>query len=579
MTGRIGQAAVALWRSAPVWRGIVVAATVCTILAFVIPSRHAQPPPYPQPFPTPTPVPTPVPVPPPMAVEPPETQQRWALFMSSYVAGNAATPAAQRCELLARALLKIQPSDQSWLTPDRTKAQDDARPCVNEIEASDRRLGDLTLAAQQASHDEGVEATQRLAAAFGSLDIDFDPKRSLSQDQKDAVHAGELASKRIADSNRRIATLAQAGAGFSPASPAATYTVLVAAAQAIAPFDRGRMDESTLALLDQAHAASDRLRESDARLQELHSALGIAKTSSESQIRERLIAAVAKITDFDTGRGDTSFAQDAGEARGLARGYALDEVVAEARDFDPDTASPEKVARLAAMRSALGAVNDVSPEQREALKAADRSSVMLADSDRRLAALKAAADAWDKDPSPSTAPQVMDALAAATAFDRARFDQPHRQAMATLEAARQVIGLRESKGTVTLAALKELPVFVTGSPGNDAASYVRLFQDALRADGFRLAPSRESAALAMELDGAVLGGQRIGEGLVTSRVDLALNAVWVYDGRGFRQDKQSAISRGGSEQIAAERAYREAADGLYKNFIGALQASDPGGQK
>jgi hypothetical protein len=567
MIDRLGQAARALWSSAPLWRGIVVAAAVCTVLAFVIPSRPwttgGGPPP---PFPTPSQNQN---LSPPVAAEPADTQQRWSLFMNRSSAADAASPAARRCELLSAALRDIQPADLNWPTTDRTKAHTEATACANEIEASDRRLRDFAGAVQQAGADDGAASTQTLAAAFSAL-IPLDRDRSLSVDERETLKAGERAAARLAESDRRIAALNAAGSGFSLASPAPAYAALVAATAAVTPFDRARTGEAERPLLDQANAAADRLRASDARLQELRSALGIARTSTEPQIRDRLIAAVAGITEFDTTRGDPSFGQDATEARGLARRFALDAVIAEARSFDAAAATPEQVARLAAMRAALGAVEDMTPEQREALKDADRASIMLADSDRRLTGLLAAAEAWDKDPSPATAPQVTAALGALTPFDRLRSDQPHRQAAATLAAAQQVIALKESGGTVTLAALKELPLFVTSAAGG-TPGYVGAFQEALLADGFRLASARETAALALELAGAVRGSRTLSGSQATGLVELTLNAVWVYDGRGFRQQKSTANAGGPSTDIAIDRAYRKAATQLYSAFLDGLE--------
>lgn len=561
----IQKTAAALWSKAPLWRGTLIAAAVCTVLVAFSNMQGqgggiVKPPPIPPP-------PVPVPPVPPVINPGPDNIGRWTRFEIEVAAAKKEPREGVRCAQMADALKILEVSDLGFYQNDPAKQDKriEAQTCQNRVEQSDRRLKALLDAHAAAEQDDSAQTVARLAAAYVVINT-FDRSRAISPTQKGALTNGEQAEAEIKLSDKRIQAL-QASAQVAATDPSATnMDNLANAANAITGFDRARMSKLQLGMLERGQEAIDRVRESDARLSDLTSSLSIARSSADPGIRQTLIDAVAALTEFDKERATPAQQAAIAEARDQAAEYALDHLVRSAETFDPASSDPEPYERLKGLKILVmqyGDTVNASSEQKAALQQADVAIARLDESNRRLRALADAADAWERKPGPDVAPMMLAARDAITDLDRARMSPEQRGALKTVSNATSII---ES----------------SGKPGQDVLTYVTTKQDTeykdimvqsfrseLGAAGYALTSAREEAALIVEIDETAVDLSSVTIGTQTvdgATAALAMRATWAYDGSTFIRTTGRGRAANRSQDVAIEKAISQAAAALFKRF-------------
>lgn len=561
----IQRTAAALWNKAPLWRGTVVAAGVCTALVVFSMmniggsgggsgSGVVPPPP-------------PIPPIPPVIPPPPDTVARWTRFETEFAAAQKEPRQGVSCALMADALKILEPVDLGFYSNDKTKQDKrvEAQACKNRVEQSDVRLKTLLAAYAAASRDDSAQTVARLSNAYIAIDT-FDRSRTTSPEQKNALARGEQAEAEVKQSDARVKALESSAQAVQTDATATNLDGLAKAAKAVTGFDRARMSKLQLGMLERGQEAIDRVRESDARLSDLSTSLAMARSSTDVAIRQTLIDAVAALTEFDKERANPAQQAAIEEARGQAASYALDHLVRSAATFDPSSSDPEPYERLKGLKilvTQYGDTLNATPEQTAALQQADVAIARLDESNRRLRALADAADAWNRKPGPAVAPTVLAAHEAITDLDQARMSPEQRDAYKTVTNATSII---EDSGKPS----EDVLTYVTAKQDSEYKDVlVQSFRNELSAAGYALASAREEAALIVELDDTAVELSSVTIGTQTvdgATAALAMRATWAYDGSTFIRTSGRGRAANRSQDVAIEKAISQAAAALFKHF-------------
>lgn len=598
----LADSAKSLWSRAPIWRGMIVGASLFTAIGLftLLTGAGGGGNPPPQPVSTPTPVPTPQPPPSPIAgscapagsqpqqATPPnvvvvgpsgpsaETIARITEFEGLAAAATAEQRQGERCALLSTALSVLESTDLATLRCDAASfaTYQSAQSCQADIVASDRRLDALEAAFAAYSEDRSADQVGRLARAGEAL-TGFDRSRERHNAMPEAIRVATDASARIDESDARLAALEAAAQAASAAGPdhAASTAALADAAEAISAFDTSRMTAAQSGALEDGRAAAARVSASEARLAELRSALALASSGAPGT-EQALIDAVAALTPFDTARATSAQAADIASARTLAVSIAQTTLVESAAGLDVATASPTTHQRLANLRSVIEANGGLSPEAdattRSAYGTAEIAAARLAESDRRIARLIETATAWERNPGTGLTSGVRTTMAAIGDYDRARFSDEASAAFETVSGAEDILQAMEQG--LDPATRSVAPVYVV--PLDDTAGAL-LAADRLRTAlvqaGYRVVDRREASALTFEL--GFLGETRqpltVGSTRVeTSVVTLSLAAAWTYGEDPFLRETVQGEGRSFSTATVTE----DAIDNGVEELIEALEA-------
>ena len=503
----------------------------------------------------------------------PGTLARITAFESQTDAANAEPRQGERCVQLAAALNELEPADLATLRcePAAMKKHSQAVQCRADILASDRRLDNLIAAFDSYGEDRSAVVVAQLARSWEVL-TPLDRSRERYNALSEAVGAGETAATRIKESNARIAALENAEKTAATAGPnnAKAVEALAQAANAISAFDTSRMNTAQSRSLETGRTAAERVAQSNSRLASIGPAMSIAEASSSGEQRQRLIDAVAALTPFDLARADEPQRNAIEQARILALNLAQQDLVKTANELDMTAASPEKHRQLSNLRSVIeahgGLAPESAPEVTEAYRIAALATANLAESDRRIADMRATADSWHRNPGPKLENEVLDAHDSITDYDRTRFDpEAHRD----FDRVREARNILEAMHTGLNSSTRDsAPVFVAsaGAEPRTALALSRM-RTVLVGEGYRVVDSREESALTLELS---WGGEdrrtlSIGSSEVeTSVVTLSLVGGWTHGDEAFLRETVQGQGRAFSAGEVTEKAIDDAISRLVK---------------
>lgn len=507
----------------------------------------------------------------------PATLARITAFESRADAANAEPRQGERCDLLAAALEELEPADLAALRcePAAMKKHSHAIQCQTDILASDRRLDGLVAAFESYGEDRSAVVVEHLARRWAML-TPFDRSRERHNALSEAVRAGETASTRIKESDARIAALENAEKTAAAAVPedGSAIDAFGTAANTISAFDANRMNAAAARSLEAGRAAADQVAQSNSRLVSIGPAMSIAEASASAEQRQGLIDAVAALTPFDFARADEAQRDAIGQARTLALKLAQQDLVKTATGLDIAAAPPDKHQQLSNLRSVIEAHGGLAPESApdvtNAYRIAALATASLAESDRRIANMRAVADSWQRNPGPKLENEVMNAHDSITEYDQARFDP---EASRDFDLVREARNILEAMHTGLKSSTRDAaPVFVAPAGSEPrAALAVSKLRTVLVREGYRVVDSREESALTLELS---WGGEdrrhlSIGSSQVeTSVVTLSLVGGWTYRDEAFLRETVQGEGRAFSAAEVTEKAI----DNAVTRLVAALNA-------
>ena len=589
-----------LWTNAPLWRWSAIGAAAMTLVfaasVFMGNLGYSGTPPTPQvaqgtgtpaqPAPSAAcaAAPAPAAVPNNVVMVTPSGPSRASLnrvadFSLAALAADAEQRTGERCVMLVDALAKLQQEDMAAVTcdPDAVRHHAEARRCVGEVALSDGRFAALIKAFDAFADDRSPSAVAHLAQSVAAL-TSFDRNRQLWNQSQPAIESGEAAARQIDASDQRLAALTSAAAAAAVAAPAnGAIDALGTAAQQVTSFDRDRLNETQQAELAAGLAAAEQVAASGERLANLDVALALARTDDSAAASDRLIDAVVALEPFDMARASTEQTASIEEARTTAMARAQSSLVEASQGIDVAIAPPDQLALLANLRTLI-ADNGGLPAAAgatviAAYAAAEQATAILADSDRRIAAIPAVMQSWKSNPAPAQEGLVLDAHAAITAFDQARLTPQQRQDFVALAAARDIISAMTTGLSPDSRAVA--PIYVAAI-GSDAAG--RTAADALRelliARGYQVVDLRDDAALTIEL---TWGGEqqqqlKIGSSEVeTSVATVSMVATWTHRDEVVLRDTVRGEGRGFAGNDVSGQAIEDAASRLADTLDSAFE--------
>jgi hypothetical protein len=555
MSGGLTDATVVLWREAPAWRYLVVAASVTTVLALVSVwngPNSSQTPPTAGSL-----------APPPGAVIQPTAPlnqasgARLQAFETRYRQLRNEPQEGVRCEELAAATQPLAGDDRLNPTVSQATALAEADRCRARLQESDSRWSQFIAAAKAAPID--ASETLGLANAARSMTT-FDKTRTLSADRRGALQAGDRALAELAASDQRLAALEKATAAFSPTDAPSAYVPVAAAATAVTRLDRNRMNEAQAKANRTGMAAASALDESRERLGAAVTAVENFERAPSVETREALVSQVPKVTPFDLALADSGQQAVLARGRTAARTAGLELLVAKVRDYR-EAPSIDAHETLAALLPLLADVptGEWSSEQRAALVLARQATGALATSDSRIKAVTNAAEAWRKGRTGSAARMVTQAYEGLTDFDHGRLGPSGNAALDQIQRAYYIV--QGPKLPLTPASKRYLTLFVQSS--DVGAS--RAFENALRRAGWQVTTDRDDAALLVKLDGSVIGQglTQVGSRSVESaRSQLTAKITWTFTDQQLFYGSAEGNGVGSSNALAIEKAFERAAGQL-----------------
>ena len=501
----------------------------------------------------------------------PATLARITAFESQADAANAEPRQGERCVQLAAALDELEPADLATLRcePSAMKKHSQAIQCRADVLASDRRLDSLVAAFDSYGEDRSAVVVGQLARSWEVL-TPFDRSRERYNTLSAAVRAGETATTRITESDARIVALESAEKTAAAAGPedGPAIDAFGQAANAISAFDTSRMNAAQTRSLEAGRTAAEQVAQSNSRLASIGPAMSIAEASASAEQRRGLIDAVAALTPFDLARADETQRNAIEQARVLALKLAQQDLVKTANGLDISAAPPDKHRQLSNLRSVIEAHGGLSPESApevtEAYRIADLATAMLAESDQRIASIRAVADSWRRNPGPKLENEVLDAHDSITDYDRARFEP---EACRDFELVREARNILEAMHTGLNSSTRDsAPVFVAAAGAEPRASLaVSKLRTVLVGEGYRVVDSREESALTLELS---WGGEdrrnlSIGSSQVeTSVVTLSVVGGWTYRDEAFLRETVQGQGRAFSAAEVTEKAIDDAVSRL-----------------
>ncbi|MBK8638392.1 MAG: hypothetical protein IPN92_08925 [Chromatiaceae bacterium] len=559
MSRPLTDAAVVLWREAPPWRYLVIAASVTTVLAVVsgwTGSNSGRQPPT-----TGSLAQVPGTVIQPTIPVNQASAARLQAFEARYRQLRNETQDGLKCEELAAAAQVLAGDDRVNPSSTQATALAEADRCRNRLQESDSRWSRFVTASKAAPSD--ASATLDLVNAAGSM-TPFDKTRTLAAEQRGALQAGDRATADLVASDQRLAALEKAVGAFSPTDAPAAYAPVATATQAITRLDQGRMNEVQSKAYQAAMAVASALEESRSRLGAAITAVESFERAPSAETREALVSQVPKVTTFDLALADSGQQAALARGRSAARVSGLDLLVTKARDYreDPSVDAHEALADLVPLLADV-ATAELSNEQKEALDVARQAAGALATSDSRIKAVTGAAEAWRRGHTGSAARMVTNAFDALTDFDRARLGPSGNAALDQIQRAYFIV--QGPKSPLTQANKRYLNLFVQASdPG-----VARTFETALRRAGWQITTDREAAALIVKLEGTVTGqGQTlVGSRTVESaRSQLSARIDWAFTNEQLFYDAAEGNGVGSSNALAIEKSFERAASVLVKSL-------------
>jgi len=555
MTRRVTDATLVLWREAPAWRYLVVAASLTTVLALISGWNGSN---------TGRTAPTAGSVAPaPGAVVQPTSPvnqasaARLQAFETRYRQLRNETQDGVRCEELAAAAQVLLGDDRLSPTPSQATALADADRCRQRLQESDGRWSQFITAAKAAPTD--APATLGLVNAARSMTA-FDKTRTLTADQRGALQAGERALAELVASDQRLAALEKTAGAFAPTDAPAASVPVAAATAAITRLDRDRMNETQAQTYRTGIAAASALDESRQRLGAAVTAVADFERAPAAATREALVSQVPKVTPFDLALADPGQQAVLARGRTAARTSGLELLVAKVRDYraNPSIDTHETLAALVPLLAEVP-TGELSSEQQAALDVARQATGTLATSDSRIKAVTDAAQAWRKGRTGSAARQVTAAYDGLTDFDRGRLGPSGNAALDQIKQAYYIV--QGPKLPLTPASKRYLTLFVQA---RDIGAG-RAFENALRRAGWQIAADRDDAALVVTLDGTVVGQglTQVGSRAVESaRSQLTAKINWTFTDEQLFYDSAEGNGIGSSNALAIEKSFERAAGQL-----------------
>lgn len=591
----IGATAKALWTGSPAWRLLASASAAVTVVAIVTSmaggsgggsappaagqvsasagsggQAAAPPPAAPSPPPGGGGVFQPAPGSVTVLGTPDDALARWSDFLARVDAAQREQRLGEHCSIMATALAGLKPEDLTYtgLDPARGAALAKARGCENDVEASDARLKELADAYAASRRDGSHEAVAALARA-GARITDFDRQRALPAAAIEASEAAARATRQLQASDGRISELVQADQAVAGGAPPDR---LAKAAAALDTLDRGRLDDIQRAAYERGQAARALVQESDARIDEIVSMVG-GSTTLDPSVEEDLIAAVAALTASDLQRASPSQGEAIDRARGAAATLALQRLATTAADYDNTSsgfAAAEKLARIKELIDASGGSLQPTPEQALALDKAEAATARIEASNRRLNALKEAAEAWERNPDLAIQDVVMKAAAAVdNPFDRARLEAEYARASGIVEGALAMMSVNETG--FTEANWSTVPINVQ----SDDEALAGRVRDGLRAAGYAIEDDRQKAAMLVRVSAGPVEAGVFTAGnmrLRTAKLEIGIEAEWAFGNARFIKSVHPADGAAGNDRQATETAMREGAAAVVAAFDEAVRA-------
>lgn len=561
-----------LWHIAPMWRRIVMAAALLTLgallhswmgtpsaprMADLEPSRARPAPLRPD----------------------PASDGRLASYEAEHREAAALTNAAARCEKLAAAFARLEPSDRERGTNPaagraRIGAVIDGAKCGKDIADSEARFKAIEQVVAESARGVGAETLARATAAMTVLNA-FDRARPRVAGDAGLLARGQALVAEREASDKRID---EAGKVVAAMATGRTPPAIVAAAEAwqrLSEVDRARLTPAQRAGLAPADEAFRVVAASRARLRRVELALAAGQpANAPPPARRQLIEAVGALGEFDRAIATAEQKPALQKAEEVAVAAGLVFLKEQVEEFRRD-ASPSNHQRLAAL---LAVLRDRLPRERsteyEPLLAVARGAVeALQASDGRLESVLRAVEAWGKGRTPETIRLVTQTLRDTTDFDRRRFEETHRRGWDRLQAADAII--RGPELLLTAATKQRLPIHVApGKRGAADAPLATATAEALRRAGFVVARERIDAALGIEVTATRISDPTpdYRGAVVVFRVDVVVeaNVAWLIDDSSYvALQVQGSGAAPQSDRSALQAA---ALRGAIDEFVRQLQA-------
>jgi hypothetical protein len=525
MVGELFGTASRLWRTAPAWKGTVIAAGVFTVLsaAYFLNGPSA-------------PVSGSATAPPALPSDP-AGELRLADYEAAYNQALKISGLGERCEKMTAELGRLTDEDKARgrnvraSTKARIAAVAAGDRCRSDLAASDKHFASFETAIAAAETSPSPATIKAAAEATALLD-GFDRSRSRYAGEAGLLVKGKEFAGLVASSDAHIAALVAVTGALASDQSGATYLRLADAMRQLSDFDRGRLTPGQRASLDAGNRALATLNESRTRLARLAPLLAAAQAGPNAEMGQRLVAATVAITPFDetvaTPEQKEALAKARTSVKTLAWALLQERVNILAQGETPQ--ADEAVAAVYQLVKDSPAAELTGP-QRALLAKGAAAAVAVSASDDRLNALSASADKW-RQRNGTVDRAVLASRQAITPFDRKRFQDRHQTAWDTLSRAEAII--RGPEIGLTAQTKSQIPIFVFSSRQGELDRKVAdVLRASLRSAGFQIAASRNDAAVLTDVyiervDDPVMDTSGVSlSWKVTAQ--LTVNAVWSAD--------------------------------------------------
>lgn len=498
---------------------------------------------------------------------PPQVQSRFTQFVTRVDAANLEQRMGERCVRMDGALGLLASDDYPYADcfQDGERKLVLAQTCATDLAASETRFERLLSAYGERTADRSAARTEELALSRQRM-TDFDRTREKWALNDRAVAAGDAAAQEIAASDQRLAALA-ATSGLSPSNPQDLERL--AAAAKLTALDRARLTPQTQEALARAEEAQTRLNDSDKRLSALAAAMR-GGPSADDESRAGLIATLSSLTEFDLARATPEQSALVEQARSTAAQFAASDLARAAASTDVATAGPEELQRMSDLLSAArryGAPPEPGSAAALAFAQADQAAARLAQSDRRLAAVREKAAQFEAGGPSVLDGEVLTIHDAVTAFDKARMTEADLRAFARLEQAREITLATQSRKLT-----RDVPIFLTAEAQDELTRLaVTELRRALSDDGFRLVGAMEQAAILMRVSRSEVETKSVmlmSSSVQTAEVDLKLSAQWTVSGETLTIPSAGGRALRGEPRLLGQEAIKDAAANAARGVAG-----------
>jgi hypothetical protein len=431
----------------------------------------------------------------------PESDARLAAYASAEARAERLGAAGETCEQIVLAMGKLMSGD-TWRSGAKQKwssAVSDGQACQGKLADSDGRFDALAQAVRDAGSDPA--SVQKAADSLAALD-DFDRSRKRFQEEASVVAQGEGDAKAVAASDQRLAVLARETAGFVRSRAPADALGVVDALSEITDLDRARSTGSRQQALAAAEADDQLVMNSRAKVSRLGEQARTVQDAPMADNERGLVAAVEAVTPFDEAVATAKEKEALASAHAVAGSVAWTILRQDVAALGEQAAPSDYEAVVVPYEFLKDTPRDtLSYGQRIALTKAGEAADSVAASDPRLAALLKADSVW-RQRGVAGGDVVLSALAATTPFDRSRFDDVHKQAWEELSRAAVIVD--GPKLGFTASTKDRLLIFVSPSDASaHTVDVAAALVDALKGAGFQVASIQKDAALiaAVTVDG------------------------------------------------------------------------------